>query len=586
MALGKHFVNAVEDPVDQALKSFLRQDSSLRLIESQKVLYRQQNRQEVLLLSGGGSGHEPAHTGYLGDGMLDVCVVGDIFASPSASQVLAGLKALKSPKGILMIVKNYTGDKLNFGLAAEKAKSEGLEVNVVFVGDDVSVEGNELVGRRGLAGVVFVHKIAGAMASRGSSLEDVTQVAQSVSDSMVTAGVSLDRCSVPKRGKQESLPFNLLEYGMGIHNEPGTRREKMPSMPSMVANVLEILKISELDKGRPIAAMINNLGGLSILELHVISNEVIGQLEAVGFDIRRTLVGTFVSSLDGPGFSVTILELDPLTESLLNDQTTAPAWPNITGSPVLGIGENTSEGLVNDSVLEKASAIHIECAIQESSINTEIFHTLLGSVLKSVMTDEPMITRYDTIAGDGDCGETLLKGVKSVYAALLHTSSKGPMDIVSIFRVISITVESSMGGTSGAIYAIFFNAVTNHLSLPCPFDRRDSGSLTMRIRAALSSGVAQLCRYTAARKGHKTLMDALIPFTETFASGSSLEAAVMEARNGAEATWKLDAVLGRASYVGKEIFEGEGGIPDPGAMGVVSVLQGILGALKDEHIIY
>ncbi|KFZ01152.1 hypothetical protein V501_10179 [Pseudogymnoascus sp. VKM F-4519 (FW-2642)] len=583
MTLGKHFVNAVEDPVGQALKSFLRQDRSLRLIESQRVLYHQQNQQKVLLLSGGGSGHEPAHAGYLGDGMLDVCVSGDIFASPSASQVLAGLKALKSPKGILMVVKNYTGDKLNFGLAAEKAKSEGLEVNAVFVGDDVSVEGNELVGRRGLAGVAFVHKIAGAMASRGSSLEDVTQVAQSVSDRMVTAGVSLDRCSVPKRGKQESLPFNLLEYGMGIHNEPGTRREKIPSMPSMVANVLEILKISELDKGRPIATMINNLGGLSILELHIIANEVIGQLEAAGFDIRRTLVGTFVSSLDGPGFSVTILELDPLTESLLNDHTTAPAWPNITGTPVLGIAENTSQRLVNFFVLAKASPIHIEYAIQENLINTEILHTLLGSVLKSVVADEPMITRYDTIAGDGDCGETLLKGVKSVCAALLQTSSEGPMDIVSIFRVISNTIESSMGGTSGAIYAIFFNAVTNHLS--SPFDGSDSGFLSMRIRLALSSGVAQLCRYTSARKGHKTLMDALIPFTEAFASGSSLEAAIMEARNGAEATRKLDAVLGRASYVGKEIFEVEGGIPDPGAMGVVSVLQGILEGLKDERII-
>lgn len=135
-------------------------------------------------------------------------------------------------------------------------------------------------------------------------------------------------------------------------------------MPSMVANVLEILKVSKLDKSRPIAAMINNLGGLSVLELHIIANEVIGQLEAVGFDIRRTLVGTFVSSLDGPGFSVTILELDPLTESLLNDQTTAPAWSNLIGYPTLGNQENTNQGLVADSVSAKTSPIHIECAIQ------------------------------------------------------------------------------------------------------------------------------------------------------------------------------------------------------------------------------
>ncbi|KFZ04086.1 hypothetical protein V502_10419, partial [Pseudogymnoascus sp. VKM F-4520 (FW-2644)] len=568
MSLGKHFVNAVEDPVSQALKSFLRQDSSLSLIESQRVLYRQQNQPKVLLLSGGGSGHEPAHTGYMGDGMLDVCVVGDIFASPSAAQVLAGLKALNSPKGILMIIKNYTGDKLNFGLAAQKARSDGLVVNVVFVGDDASVEGNELVGRRGLAGVVLVHKIAGAMASKGFTLDEVTQVAQSVADNMVTAGVTLDRCSVPKRGKQESLPFDELEYGMGIHNEPGVKREKIPSISTMVANVLRILKISALEKSRPIATMVNNLGGLSVLELHIIAEEVMGQLETAGFDIRRTLVGSFVTSLDGPGFSVTILTLNPLTESLLNYQTTAPAWPNLIEASALDTLGNTSQELVDAVDSEKTLAIHIGYATHKYMIEAVLLHKILDGVLESVTRNEPQITRYDTIAGDGDCGETLLKGVDSICRAFKKYSPGVSTDIVSIFKEIANIIESSMGGTSGAIYAIFFNAMVNNLSSSCSSDS-NSKPLGDHIRAALNSGLTELCCYTSAREGHKTLMDALIPFVMTFSAGSTLEAAVIESRKGAENTRKLDAVLGRASYVSKETFEREGGIPDPGAMGVV-----------------
>lgn len=178
----------------------------------------------------------------------------------------------------------------------------------------------------------------------------------------------------------------------------------------MVANVLKILKISAMEKSRPIATMVNNLGGLSILELHTISEEVMSQLETAGFDIRRTLVGTFVTSLDGPGFSVTILTLDPLTESLLNSQTTAAAWPNLIEAPTLGTPGGTSQKLVNGVALEKILATHIGDD-EGYMVETVLLHKLLDAVLESVTRDEPQITRYDTIAGDGDCGETLLKGV-------------------------------------------------------------------------------------------------------------------------------------------------------------------------------
>lgn len=391
----------------------------------------------------------------------------------------------------------------------------------------------------------------------------------------------------------------------GIHNEPGVKRGKIPSITVVVANVLKILEISALEKSRPIATMVNNLGGLSILELHTIADEVMGQLETAGFDIQRTLVGTFATSLDGPGFSVTILTLDPLTKSLLNCPTTVPAWPNLIEAPTLGTPGNTSHKLVNALAVEKTLEIHIN-AEKEYMVEAVLLHKILDAVLESVTRDEPQITRYDTIAGDGDCGETLLKGVNckqipphaincrritlpstnsnivnSAICRALKNSSPGVCrDIVSIFKQIANTIESSMGGTSGAIYAIFFNAMVNNLSSSCS-SSDNSKSLGNYLRAALNSALTELYRYTSARKGHRTLMDALIPFVTTFSGGSTFEVAVIESRKGAESTRKLDALLGRASYVSKEMFEREGGIPDPGAMGVVSVLHGIMVALVD-----
>ncbi|KAK4123498.1 DAK1/DegV-like protein [Parathielavia appendiculata] len=216
MTIGKHFINDTDNLVVRLLRSLLVHDKSLRLIPEKKVLYRQlrTGERKVIVVSGGGSGHEPAHAGFVGEGMLDVAIAGNIFASPSAPQILAGIRAIDAPLGVLFITKNYTGDKLNFGLAAEQTKAEGRDVRIVFVQDDVSINGNELVGRRGLAGTVFVHKIAGAAAAKGLSLDEVTRVAQKTADSLSTVAVSLDRCSVPQRADQLGLDPDTVEYGM------------------------------------------------------------------------------------------------------------------------------------------------------------------------------------------------------------------------------------------------------------------------------------------------------------------------------------------------------------------------------------
>ncbi|KAH7131499.1 Dak1 domain-containing protein [Dactylonectria estremocensis] len=586
MTLGKSFISGVDNPVQRTLRSCILHDPSLSLIASEKVLYRRQasqdgaNNNKVALLSGGGSGHEPAHAGYLGEGALDGVVAGEMFASPSASQILTGLKTVKSAKGTLMIVKNYTGDKLNFGLAAEKAKADGQDVNMVIVGDDVSVQGNSLVGQRGLAGVVFVHKIAGAKAAKGADLDQVTAVANRAASQMATVAASLDRCSVPGRAHQEPLPNDQLEYGMGIHNEPGVRREAVAALQTTVQTALDMMFESKAgmwqpERGQRVALMVNNLGGLSVLELGVVADEVVRQLvESRGITIDRCLVGTFVTSLDAPGFSATLLRLDDELAELLDAPTTAPAWPR----SIHGWATDAESVSSRETVVAAEEPSHRETGV---TVPTSLVKSIIQSVAKTTTEDEPKITEYDTLAGDGDCGETLLNGVNGLVQEFQKDHADA-LDIGLIFRRTAVTAERSMGGTSGAIYAIFLNAVANRLTDLAASSPTNHDASTL-IRAALQSGLDELCRYTPARIGHRTLMDALIPFVAAFSRAeapSSLESAVADARAGAEGTRNMAAALGRASYVGQDRFDDEGGIPDPGALGVVSILRGVEAALK------
>ncbi|KAF3278230.1 hypothetical protein TWF970_004681 [Orbilia oligospora] len=568
MVLGKHFIGDIKSPVERALKCLLEVNPGLGLIESHKVIYNRSGKTDkVLLISGGGSGHEPAHAGFVGNGMLDIAVAGDIFASPSAAQILVGLKAIKGTKGTLMIVKNYTGDKLNFGLAAQKARSEGQEVSVVFVNEDASLDAESLVGRRGLAGTVFVHKIAGAAASRGLGLSEVTRIAQKVADSVTTVGVSLDRCSVPGRGGQEGLGGGELEYGMGIHNEPGVLRTNLTDLSSTVSKVLSYLLSPSspvsFHKKDTIAVLINNLGGLSILELNVIAQEVLTQLSngPQQFTISRKYIGSFMTSLDGPGFSITILKHDDEILGLLDEQTEVQAWPKqFTDKEYTPVESRITQY----SPPNKPTYSPNPHLIVPANLLTKIS----SSLLTKIQSEEPTITKYDTLVGDGDCGTTLLKGVTSINDAFKN-GKVDTTDLSTTFESIAEIVESSMGGTSGAIYGIFLNAFVNNLRNSNDGEK----SLQTILQKSLSNALQELCTFTLARKGHRTLMDTLIPFVETFQRTGDLNKAVEEAGKGCEETKKMEAKLGRASYVSHEQVEKDGGVMDPGALGLKCILE-------------
>ncbi len=301
----------------------------LKKLDCGNVVVRTEKKTDkVALISGGGSGHEPAHGGFVGTGMLDAAVAGAVFTSPTPDQVLEGIKAIGNPAGVLMVIKNYTGDVLNFEMAAELAGMEGIPVKQVVVNDDVAVKDSlYTTGRRGVAGTLFIHKIAGAKAEAGATLDEVQAVAQKVIDNVRTMGVAISPCTVPAAGKPGfELPEGEMEVGIGIHGEPGTHREAIKSADEIVDMLLEKI-LADIDyAGSEVAVMINGSGGTPLMELFVINNHVHDVLEAKGVKVYRTMVGNYMTSIEMQGFSISLLRLDDEMKALLDAPADAPAW--------------------------------------------------------------------------------------------------------------------------------------------------------------------------------------------------------------------------------------------------------------------
>lgn len=297
--------------------------------EGVEVISRKEKKQgKVGVISGGGSGHEPAHAGYVGKGMLDAAVAGNVFASPSPDRIIEGIKAADGGEGVLMIIKNYSGDIMNFEMAGELADMEDIKTDCVVVKDDVAVPNSTYsTGRRGIAGTVFVHKIAGAAAEAGKSLEEVKAVAQKVIDNVRSMGMAMSPCILPGVGTPGfTLAEDEMEIGMGIHGEPGINREKMASAKELaeklVTRILEDYNYADSE----VAVLINGLGGTPLMELYILNNEVEKILTAKGIGIYRVFVGNYMTSLEMEGCSVTLLKLDGELKGYLDAPSEAPGF--------------------------------------------------------------------------------------------------------------------------------------------------------------------------------------------------------------------------------------------------------------------
>lgn len=326
----KKLINSVETVEDEMIQGLIKAHPQyLKKIDGHNVIVRAKKKEgKVALISGGGSGHEPAHAGYVGEGMLDAAVAGAVYTSPASDAILEGIKAIATDAGVLMVIKNYTGDVMNFEMAAEMAEMDGITVKQVVVNDDVAVKDSlYTVGRRGVAGTVFVHKIAGALAETGASLDEVQAVAQKVIDNVRTMGAATLPSTIPASGKPGfELAEDEMEVGIGIHGEPGTHREKMMTANEITDHLLDKI-LADIDySGSEVAVMVNGSGSTPLMELYIINNRVADVLAEKGIKVVQTFVGEYMTSIDMAGFSISVLKLDDQLKELLAAKADTPAF--------------------------------------------------------------------------------------------------------------------------------------------------------------------------------------------------------------------------------------------------------------------
>ncbi|ATZ17454.1 dihydroxyacetone kinase subunit DhaK [Williamsoniiplasma luminosum] len=311
----KKFINKIDDIVTEVIEGLvLANPEILSNIPDSKVITRKSiNKNKVALISGGGSGHEPAHAGFVGTGMLDAAVFGEIFTSPGPDRIYDAIKTVVGKPGGLILVKNYTGDVMNFEIAADMAKDEGINLETVIINDDIALENStSTTGKRGIIGTIFVHKIAGAAAEAGLNLQEVKRIAQKAIDNIASFGVSLSGCTVPASGKPGLIvPDGEMEVGLGIHGEPGLHREKQKTADESAEIIMQhIDQYLNLKKGDEVGLIVNGLGGTPMMELNILARKAIKILQAKEIKIIKSFVGNYMTAIDMVGFSFSVIKLD------------------------------------------------------------------------------------------------------------------------------------------------------------------------------------------------------------------------------------------------------------------------------------
>ena len=537
----KQFINDKETVVTNAIDGVIGSSggclAKLDGFPHIKVVVRTDwDKSKVALVSGGGSGHEPAHAGFVGQGMLTAAVCGDVFASPSLDAVLAGILAVTGKAGCLLIVKNYTGYRLNFGLAAERARAFGLKVNMVIVDDDAALP--DLPQQRGLAGSLFVHKIAGAMAEAGEDLEAITAAAQRVISGANTIGMSLDTCTIPGSPKDNRIAVGKAELGLGIHGESGVEQVAYTNARDAMAMVVD--KLAAIINDEPQVVLLNNLGGATDLEMAVLANELLNSKIAQQL---RYIIGParLMTSLDMRGFSVSLLPVKDSDILALNASYAPSAWPGLKPvqateliplpdglKPVLPLATKNPK---RREFIERCCNIFIAC---EADLNA-----------------------LDAKSGDGDTGSTLATASR----ALIGSLDRLPLaDMTQLYRAIGLELSQTMGGSSGILLAIFFAAAG---------DASASGKDTI---GALNVGLDRVQEVGGAQVGDRTLIDALRPALDALPEG--LPAAASAARLAANFTATIvKAKAGRATYISADQLRGHN---DPGAEAVARLFEQLI----------
>jgi ATP-dependent dihydroxyacetone kinase len=521
----KFFINDPDQIVNEAINGLLTNPKLARLDsfpEIRVVIRKDWDKSKVAVISGGGSGHEPAHAGFVGKGMLTAAVCGDIFASPTVDAVLSAILASTGPKGCLLIIKNYTGDRLNFGLAAEQARALGYEVKTVTVDDDIAL--GQDVKKRGLAGTLFVHKIAGQLAEEGKPLAEIAEIAQKVIDRTASIGLSLTECQHLGQETTSRLTDEQAELGLGIHGEPGIEVIAYAPADHLMALAIEKLEANLPDTDGRYAMIFNNMGSVSPVEMSLLVDSFSKTKLAAKVDY---IVGpaALMSSINMSGFSVSVLLLDEEIEKALLADSEPSAWQiQPFGKPA----EIGSPKLPETLQYEPSVNVKVKQLIEET-----------GSLLVSI---EKEINGLDAKVGDGDAGSTFALAGRR----LLLVADKLPLDDTGkLLLTIGRILAREAGGSSGVLLSILFTAAGN-----CYAKDPDLGK-------ALLNGLQKVKDYGGAKVGDRTMIDALEPAFESLAKNEPLANAAEQARKGAE-------------YLSEAVLKN---IPDPGAEVIARVFE-------------
>jgi len=532
------FFNKPEKVVTQAIDGILSLCGNQKLVRgdgfpaTKFVVRGDWDKSKVAIISGGGAGHEPSHIGFIGKGMLTAAVSGEVFASPSVEAVLSCILKVAGEQGCLLIVKNYTGDRLNFGLAAERAKKMGKKVEMVIVSDDVALP--NATQPRGLAGTLFVHKTAGYYAEQGESLSYIKQKAQEVAQNIYSLGIAIETCTLP--GAQKIERAEAPELGLGIHGEPGLEKVNFNSGKEAVAVVLSRL-FAETDANAKYALLVNNLGAVTPLEMYIIVNEILNSTYKQQIEL---VVGpaALMTSLNMYGFSLSLLKLDAELKKILTEPVEPRAWmPAIVpAQPILSD--------ISDLQLKKKFTPSKNPRVQD----------FIQTICAAMINNEQHLNELDKKVGDGDTGSTFASGAKAIQK-MIDNNELPLNNFPELLVAIGEAVASHMGGSSGVLTSIMLINAGHQLSKGDDF--ADS----------LLSGLHKMMEYGGAKQGGRTMVDALLPAIKLLKE-NNLEAAATAAREGAISTKDMK----RSSYLRAESLLGT---TDPGAEAIAIIFESI-----------
>lgn len=573
----KKFINRPEDVERQVVDGYVKSYPALiHKVGDDVVVRTHRKRGKVALVSGGGMGHEPAHLGYVGTGMLDAAVGGAIYTSPAVDRISAGIEAVApDATGVLLVVKNYTGDVINFKLAEEAAREEGVACDHVVVNDDVAVgTPTQREQRRGVAGTIFVHKCAGAAAEAGKPLAEVKRVAEKVIDNVRTMGVAIAPCTVPAAGKPGfTLADDEMEMGVGIHGEPGIRREKMEPVDAMVDEILDHV-LADIDyAGHEVAVLVNGAGGTPDYELALVANHVHDVLSARHIGVWHTYMGNYLTSLEMRGFSVSLLRLDDELKNLLSAPADTPAWQQGEAS----LAEDAAPG-EDASPKQVATSEASNVPAAEATGATKAVIDVISAVAGAMEAHKDELTELDQPIGDSDHGINMARGFSAARALLPSLAGEAP---AAVLKKVGSTLVSKVGGSSGPLYGTLFRKVG--VALKADDSLASDENAVRCLSAGLSKAFVGIEDLGGAKPGDKTMLDAMQPAMEALehARGEdtplaeALAQAADAAEAGAEATVPLQARKGRASYLGERSV----GHKDPGAASFALLMRTVANAV-------